>query len=254
MKTTLTVTAIFLFLLNSTAQTSTTGNVKAAADTQKAGVDVFIKIEDINGESPDTLRPKPGNIFSIGGGAVSARIINSNISQRFSIAPKTGFTVNAGYAFSMKKGRLQINAAYSEGGVYVASGDINGDGHNDKETMKLGFLSLPVQYLHFIGKKNIFYVGGGAYAAMLVPAIQKVKAYDEGIEKQEAGLIGSAGVIIAKKLMLQASYQYGLTDIDPSAANKAKNGMAFITLNYALFGKAKSKPVYGPVITIKPKG
>ena len=50
--------------------------------------------------------------------------------------------------------------------------------------------------------------------------------------------------------MLQTGYQFGLVDIDVSESNKARNGMAFLMLSYALYSKIK----YGPVITIKPKG
>jgi Outer membrane protein beta-barrel domain len=242
MKAALITILFFSLLLSVKAQTTTQKKVTK----QPQGITpIFLEIDGIKGESsPDTLPPAPKGNFFIGAGPLLSQTSNNNFSPRMSVSSRTGFTVHAGYAFAFAKSRLLINASYSEGGVNIAVGDINGDGTEDKETAKLGYLSIPVQYQHFIDKRKIFYAGGGAYAALLVPAIQKVRGYNEGFEKQDAGVMVSAGARVTSRINISASYQYGLMDIDASPTNRARNGMAFLMLSYS----------YGPVITIKPKG
>jgi Outer membrane protein beta-barrel domain len=240
MKAALITIFIFSFLSNLEAQ----NRDKKITKKPEGITPVYMEYGTVDGEAPDTLPPAPKNHFFIGAGPLVSQLSNTNISERHTVSTKTGFTVNAGYAFAFKKGRLLINTSYSESGVTVASGDINGDGHADKESQNLRYITIPVQYQHFLDKKKVFYFGGGGYAALLLPAIQKVRAYNEGFEKQDAGFMISAGVRMGRHFQVTANYQQGLMDVDASAANKAKNGMAFLTLSYS----------YGPVITIKPKG
>jgi Outer membrane protein beta-barrel domain len=241
MKAALITVFIISFVLFVNAQSTTTK--KVTRQPQAAGP-AFIKIEDINGESPDTLPPAPKGSFFIGAGPLVSQFSNTNLIERYKVSSRTGFVVNAGYAFAFRKSRLLISASYSEGGVVVASGDINGDGTEEKDNVKLVYITMPVQYQHFLDKKNIFYLGAGGYAALLVPAIQKVRGYNDGFGKQDAGFIASAGVRVGSHIMVQANYQYGLMDIDLSPSNRARNGFAFVMISYS----------YGPIITIKPKG
>ena len=241
MKASISIIFIFLSVLTVGAQTSN----KVSSGKTQGITPIFLEIEGVRGESgPDTLPPAPKGNFFIGAGPLMAQTTNSNFSERMSVSSRTGFTAQLGYAFAFPKSRLIINASYNEGGVNVAVGDINGDGRADKETATLRYISLPVQYHHFIGNRNIFYAGGGAYAGLLLPAIQKVRGYNEGFEQQDAGVMLSAGARLTSRIHMTATYQYGLMDIDASASNKARNGMAFIMISYS----------FGPIIKIKPKG
>lgn len=234
---------IFIFSFLSALEAQNTGK---KINRESPGITpVFLEIEGVKGESsPDTLPPAPKGNFFIGAGPLMSQTNNTNLSPRMTISPRTGFTAQLGYAFAFAKSRLLINASYSEGGVNVAVGDINGDGKADNETAKLRYISIPLQYQHFIGERKLFYAGGGGYAALLLPAIQKVRAYNEGFEKQDVGLMISAGARFTSRINITATYQYGLMDIDIATTNRARNGMAFIMISYS----------FGPIIKIKPKG
>ncbi len=218
-------------------------------DTQRASVDYFLKIEDINGESPDTLPPAP-NLFTLSAGGTMSQTTNTNLIDRYTAQTRPGCAISIGYARELPKSRLQINGTYFKGGVNVATGDINGDGKNDISNVDLNYLSIPVLYQFYLGANKRFFVGAGGYASFLLSSKQTGRPIYGDIKTYDAGATAAAGAWLGSRLMVQTGYQFGLVDIDVSESNKARNGMAFLTLSYAFYSKIK----YGPVITIKPKG
>ena len=231
------------------AQRTAQKKITQAKDTQRASIDVFIKIDDINGESPDTLPPAP-NLLTLSAGGTMSQTTNTNLVDRYAAQARPGYTISIGYARELPKSRLQINAAYFKGGVNVATGDINGDGKNDVSTVDLQYLSIPVQYQFYLGASKRFFVGAGGYASFLLSSKQIGRPIYGDIKTYDAGATASAGAWLGKRLMVQTGYQFGLVDIDVSESNKARNGMAFLMFSYALYSKIK----YGPVLKIKPQG
>lgn len=243
----------FLMLVISFAvisQDTLPGKKKIAPEPgHKAGFDYFLEIDGVEGES-DTLPPAPAHLTVSAGGMLS-QTTNSNLIARYSIEPRPGFILGIGYVLEFRKSRLQINAAYLKGGVSVASGDVDGDGLDNTNHIDMDYLTIPLQYQFYLGKNKRFYIGGGAYASYLLSSKQReTPVYEYGFKKYDFGCTGSAGTWLGSRITLQAGYNLGLVNIDPSPYNKARNGMAFISLNYSFFSKTK----YGPVITIKPKG
>lgn len=217
---------------------------------QQAGGDYLLDLGGVDGESSDGKPPAPGHL-TISTGAMLSQITNSNLTQRYSVQSKPGYTFSIGYVKEFRKTRLQINAGYVKGGVKVAVGDINGDGRADNTDVDLSYVTVPVQFQVYLGKSKRFFIGAGGYASFLVSSKQTGQTvYEENFRKYDAGCTASAGVWLGSNLMLQTGYNYGLVDIDLSGSNNARNGTAFLTLSYSLFSKIK----YGPVITIKPKG
>lgn len=231
------------------AQSTPQKKITQKKDTLRASVDYFMKFDDINGESPDTLPPAP-NLLTLSAGGAMSQTTNTNLVDRYAAQARPGYTISIGYARELPKSRFQINAAYLKGGVNVAVGDINGDGKDDVTNVDLQYLSIPVQYQFYLGARKRFFLGGGGYASFLLASTQTGRPIYEEIKKFDAGAKASAGIWINSRLMLQTGYYFGLVDIDVSETNKARNGTAFLMLSYALYSKIK----YGPVITIKPKG
>ena len=241
-----------LFISTSAITFSQTTPVKKnqePKDTQRASVDYFLKIDGIDGEVPDTLPPAP-NLLTLSAGGTMSQTTNTNLVDRYAAQARSDYTISIGYARELPKSRLQINAAYFKGGVNVATGDINGDGKDDISNVDLQYLSIPVQYQFYLGTGKRFFVGAGGYASFLLSSKQTGRPIYGDIKTYDAGATASAGAWLGKRLMIQTGYQFGLVDIDVSESNKARNGMAFLMLSYALYSKIK----YGPVIKIKPKG
>ena len=65
---------------------------------------------------------------------------NSNLIERYSVKSRPGYTFSIGYVKEFRKSRLQINAGYAKGGVWVASGDVNGDGKSDNTNVDLDYM------------------------------------------------------------------------------------------------------------------
>ncbi len=231
------------------AQSTPQKKITQKKDTLRASVDYFMKFDDINGESPDTLPPAP-NLLTLSAGGTMSQTTNTNLVDRYAAQARSGYTISIGYSRELPKGRLQINAAYFKGGVNVATGDINGDGKDDISNVDLQYLSVPVQYQFYLGTGKRFFVGAGGYASFLLSSKQTGRPIYGDIKTYDAGATASAGAWLGKRLMIQTGYQFGWVDIDVSESNKARNGMAFLMLSYALYSKIK----YGPVIKIKPKG
>ncbi|HLP38771.1 porin family protein [Lacibacter sp.] len=244
------ITVILLLISGAAiAQSTSQKKITQKKDTLRASGDYFMKFDDINGESPDTLPPAP-NLLTLSVGGSMSQTTNTNLADRYTAQARPGYAFSIGYARELPQSRLQINASYFKGGVNVAAGDINGDGKDDISNVDLQYLTIPVQYQFYLGARKRFFVGGGGYASFLLSSKQTGRPIYGDIKTYDAGATASAGAWLGKRLMLQTGYQFGLVDIDVSESNKARNGMAFLMLSYALFSKIK----YGPVITIKPKG
>lgn len=249
MKQLLIAFVLMLFSFAAYTQSTPQKKITQAKDTQRARFDAFIKIDDIDGEVPDTLPPAP-NLLTLSAGGTMSQTTNTNLVDRYTAQARPGYAFSIGYARELAKSRLQINAVYFKGGVNVATGDINGDGKGDMSNVDLQYLSIPLQYQLYLGARKRFFVGGGGYASFLLSSAQTGRPIYGDIKTYDAGATASAGAWLGSRLMVQTGYHFGLVDIDVSESNKARNGMAFLMLSYALFSKIK----YGPVITIKPKG
>jgi hypothetical protein len=231
------------------AQSTPQKKITQGKDTLRAGFDAFIKIDDIDSEVPDTLPPAP-NLLTVSAGGTMSQTTNTNLINRYTAQSRPGYSFSIGYARELAKSRLQINATYFKGGVNVATGDINGDGKGDVSNVDLQYLGIPVQYQFYVGARKRLFIGGGGYASFLLSSAQTGRPIYGDIKTFDAGATASAGLWLSSRLMLQTGYHFGLVDIDVSESNKARNGMAFLMLSYALYPKLK----YGPIIKIKPKG
>jgi hypothetical protein len=244
------ITVILLLISGAAiAQSTPQKKITQGKDTLRAGFDAFIKIDDIDSEVPDTLPPAP-NLLTVSAGGTMSQTTNTNLVDRYTTQARPGYAFSIGYARELPKSRLQINATYFKGGVNVATGDINGDGKGDVSNVDLQYLSIPVQYQFYVGALKRLFVGGGGYASFLLSSAQVGRPIYGDIKTFDAGATASAGLWLSSRLMLQTGYHFGLVDIDVSESNKARNGMAFLMLSYALYPKLK----YGPIIKIKPKG
>lgn len=216
---------------------------------QKAQLDYFLKIKGIDGDS-DSLPPAPTHL-SISAGGTMSQTSNSNFISRYTVQSKPGFAIGIAYTWEFSKGRFQVQAGYQKGGVNVATGDVNGDGKENTTNVNLDYLTVPVQYQFYLGKRRQFFAGLGGYASFLLSSKQAGNpVYEEGLKSFDAGGMASIGIWIGSRIMLQSGYNFGLVDIDVSSDNSARNGMAFLTLSYSLTPRLK----YGPIIKIKPKG
>lgn len=233
------------------AQDTIPANKKITTGGQKAHLDYFLKLGGVDGEDPDSLPPSPGHL-SISAGGTLSKTRNNNLIERYSVKSKPGFMISIGYAFEFPKSRLQISAGYQKGGVNVAAGDIDGDGKDNNTHVDLDYLSVPLQYHFYPGRNRRFFIGGGGYVSFLVSSKQRgTPVFANGFRKMDAGVIGSAGFWMSRRILIQPGYSIGFIDVDASATRKsARNGMAFLTISYSLTPKIK----YGPIIKIKPKG
>jgi hypothetical protein len=242
MKTLLGIGAFCLLL--STAQAQTSGGRSISLKPQAGKQDFLLELGGINGESgPDSVPPRPKSGFFVGAGAVVAHA-NNNGGKATLNPTQPGFTVNAGYAISLGKRKLVLGAAFSETKVFATAKQMDVHGISATETAKRRYIAVPVQYQHYLGKQRRWFVGGGAYAGLLLPAVQKIASGEKPAHSTDAGLCFSAGARIANGWLLQANYQFALWPHHTSVSNTITNSMAAITLQFAI----------GPIIKIKPKG
>ncbi|QNA43355.1 outer membrane beta-barrel protein [Lacibacter sediminis] len=240
---------IALLSISSFAAHAQNKKITQAVDTQRASTDYLLKLGGVEGESSDSLPPAP-NLLTVSAGGTMSQTHNTNLLSRYKMEQKPGYLLGIGYARELERARVQVQATYFKGGVRVASGDINGDGKSDYSELDLNYISLPVQFQIYVGARKRFFVGVGVEASYLLSKKQTGRPLHGQIKVFDGATGASAGVWFTRNVMLQAGYRYGLVDIDLDEQNKARNGMAFLTLSYAFYSKIK----YGPVITIKPKG
>lgn len=142
-------------------------------------------------------------------------------------------------------GRLPIGVYYQSAGLSVA---------------ELNYIKIPVQYQFYIGTVKRLFLGGGVYKGWLVSSSPNGSGLDLGnLKKTDTGLMASAGYWLTlnkfnktARLILQASAQWGLTDIDSSTgSNLDKNRMYFVSIGYSLFaGRSNRLPRFGPMIRV----
>jgi hypothetical protein len=228
-------------VLFSTAQAQTTGGRTISLKPQAGRHDFLLELGGVKGESPDSIPPRPKPGFFIGAGALVAISANHHATGR---TLGSGFTVNVGYAIPTGKGQLTVGANFSEVGAVATANQNDVHTRLNPATAKARYVGLPVQYLHFLGKTNRLFVGGGVYLGLLLPAVQRVASPANMGNATRAGLSFSTGVHITKGWLLKADYQFALQGKDALVSKPFGHSTAAVTMQFAI----------GPIIKIKPKG
>lgn len=153
-------------------------------------------------------------------------------------------------------GRIPVGLQYQFAAFLVEGIDV-ASGAPVKNNVRLQYLKVPLQYQFYIDRNDRLFVGAGGYAALLISKQQTVNMFKlDDMNKGDAGVVLSAGYRLAAQWMIQANAQWGLTTLEKESINAYLNRNRCYTLSflYAPFAPAKGKPVFGPIIKIKPKG
>ncbi|MBP6686895.1 MAG: PorT family protein [Lacibacter sp.] len=203
----------------------------------------------------DGAKYASGLLFSVHGGIASATVKNLAANRKL----KSGLLAGAGIELMLLDaafGRVPIAVHYQIAGFSIEGTD-PGSGTASSNTIQLQYLKIPVQYQFYVLKEKRLFIGGGVYASFLISKKQTIRMFNmEEINNADAGIMLSAGYRLNPQLMLQANAQWGLTALEKSTAatHLDKNRFYFFSLLFSPFSAAKGKPVYGPIIKIKPKG
>lgn len=155
---------------------------------------------------------------------------------------------------------IQTAIMYLRNGSTYDVHDIMGMAYTLK--LRVGTIEVPVNYVYKTGGKDGgLFVGGGLFVAYNIagkidgnfdPTLKIGSSSSDNIKAVDLGAGLNAGYQFRSGLFARASYQAGLTDLNPSAQNYTMKSKCFgITVGY-LTGKAHKKAGQ-PMDDAKPK-
>lgn len=210
-----------------------------------------------HGNQPDTSGrgTKKGNVeysWKVEAGESFSTMSISDLSPRTTLSPKLSFLGGVSFiADDFRVGRLVIGAQYQQGGVKVATKDIDGDGSG----ISLHYLKIPVQYHFYIGRSKRLFAGGGGYIAPLLSHHSEQMSFNfEKIKNHDAGAMATIGFRLTPRFILEGGVQRGFVNIDVSESRRTtRNGMAFLLLSYTM-GSSTSGHMKQATLTCRKSG
>lgn len=165
-----------------------------------------------------------------------ATISTNNLPAGWSTSGR--LAIGGGFDIVLKRGGTGM---FSFGLHYTTAGldlkETTSAAEERENHLRLQYVKLPIQYHLFLGRANKVFIGGGGYgAALLLPAVQKVKVFDEKeMSRFDAGFIASAGTWLGSRWMVKAQAEWGMIDIDKSRlAQLGKNTQYLLTIGYTI--------------------
>lgn len=172
---------------------------------------------------------------------------------------KNGWLAGAGLELLLLDGgtgRIPVGVQY-QFSVFSVEGMDPASGAKISNKLQLQYMKLPLQYQFYIDRSKRLFIGAGGYGALLVTKKQTGTTFNvDRMNNTEFGAMLSAGYSLSTRWVLQANAQWGITEMNQltTGTQLHKNRFYFLSLSFSPFTAANGKPVYGPIIKIKPKG